>query len=73
MDSGNCLTGHFQAYQANTKEELEEFEKTLFGVQFTSPIKIACYCLEEGKTHYYKTQNTGKGYILLDDGEYKYE
>ena len=72
MDSGNCLVGHFQAYQAGTKEELKEFEDKLFSVQFTSLVKIACYCLEEGKVHFYKTQSTGKEYILLDDGEYKY-
>ena len=68
---GDVITGAFQSYTVNSKEELEQAEKEIFALKFTSKIRISIYCIEEDKCHFYKTQRVGEGeYILLEDGNF---
>ena len=69
----NILLGAFQFYQVATLDQFKEFEKELFSIQFSNPIKITVFCNEDSKFYYYKTQKTKEGYILLTDGEWNYE
>jgi hypothetical protein len=69
MTDGKVITAFFHN-KVDTLKEFKDVEQRLFSLEYSQPLKVSVYCVENNTVYFYKTQKVKGHLLMVTDGEY---